>query len=40
MKPVNTYLYGMKIIFGKWKVTILHHIHTNGYIRFNQTKKL
>lgn len=39
MKAVNPYLYGMKIISGKWKATILHHIHTYGYIRFNQTKK-
>ncbi|WP_300754453.1 helix-turn-helix domain-containing protein [uncultured Brachyspira sp.] len=39
MNPVNPYLYAMKIISGKWKTTILHHIHANGYIRFNQTKK-
>lgn len=38
-EKVNPYLYGMKHISGKWKATILHHIHTYGYIRFNQTKK-
>lgn len=38
-EKVNPYLYVMKHISGKWKATILHHIHTYGYIRFNQTKK-
>lgn len=39
MESVNPYLYGMQHISGKWKATILHHIYTYGYIRFNQTKK-
>lgn len=39
MEVINPYLYVMKHISGKWKATILHHIHTYGYIRFNQTKK-
>lgn len=39
MEYVNPYLYGMQHISGKWKAVILHHIHTYGYIRFNQTKK-
>lgn len=39
MEPINPYLYVMKHISGKWKATILHHIYTYGYIRFNQTKK-
>lgn len=39
MEGVNPYLYVMKFISGKWKATILHHIHTYGYIRFNQTIK-
>lgn len=39
MERVNPYLYGMQFISGKWKATILHHIHTQGYIRFNQTRK-
>lgn len=29
----------MKHISGKWKLTILHHIYTYGFIRFNQTRK-
>lgn len=35
----NPYLYGMGCISGKWKATILHHIHTYGSIRFNETRK-
>lgn len=39
MEYINPYLYGMRCISGKWKTTILHHIHTYGSIRFNETKK-
>ena len=39
MEYINPYLYGMRCISGKWKTTILHHIHTYGRIRFNETKK-
>ena len=39
MEYNNPYLYGMRCISGKWKTTILHHIHTYGCIRFNETKK-
>lgn len=39
MERINPYLYGMQFISGKWKATILHHIHNYGYIRFNQTRK-
>ena len=39
MERVNPYLYGMQFISGKWKATILHHIHTLGHIRFNKTLK-
>lgn len=36
---VNPYHYIRHCLLGKWKMTILHHIHTYGYIRFNQTLK-
>lgn len=39
MEYINPYHYVIKLISGKWKATILHHIHTYGYIRFNETKK-
>lgn len=39
MEYINPYHYVIKIISGKWKATILHHIHNYGYIRFNETKK-
>ncbi|MDC7954228.1 helix-turn-helix domain-containing protein [Fusobacterium simiae] len=39
MEKVNPYLYVMQLISGKWKITILHHIHTYGFIRFNQMRK-
>ena len=38
-KPVNHYHYVTGCISGKWKMTILHHIHHYGKIRFNETKK-
>lgn len=38
-KPVNPYHYILHCIGGKWKMTILHEIHTFGSIRFNQTIK-
>ena len=39
MEYINPYLYGMRCVSGKWKTTLLHHIHTYGAIRFNETKK-
>lgn len=39
MEYINPYLYGMSCVSGKWKATLLHHIHTYGAIRFNETKK-
>lgn len=39
MEYINPYHHVIKLISGKWKATILHHIHTYGYIRFNETKK-
>ena len=38
-KPINPYHYVTSCISGKWKMTILHHIHHYGKIRFNETKK-
>lgn len=38
-KPVNPYHFVTDCISGKWKMTILHHIHHYGKIRFNETKK-
>ena len=37
--PTNPYHYILHCIGGKWKMTILHEIHTYGSIRFNQTLK-
>ena len=37
--PTNHYHYVLHCIGGKWKMTILHEIHTYGSIRFNQTLK-
>ncbi len=39
MGGVNPYHYIRHCLLGKWKMTILHHIHTYGNIRFNQTLK-
>lgn len=36
---INPYHYVNSCISGKWKITILHHIHTYGAIRFNETRK-
>ena len=38
MAGVNPYQFARKCIFGKWKMTILHHIHNYGVIRFNETR--
>ena len=38
-QPMNPYHYIVRCIGGKWKMTILHEIHTYGSIRFNQTLK-
>ncbi len=40
MPGVNPYHYVRKCLFGKWKMTILHHIHNYGCIRFNETRKI
>lgn len=39
METVNPYHFATNCISGKWKMTILHHIHHYGKIRFNETKK-
>ena len=36
---VNPYHYVRKCLLGKWKMTILNHIHHYGAIRFNETRK-
>ena len=38
-QAVNPYHYIRHCLFGKWKMTILHHIHHHGSIRFNNTLK-
>lgn len=38
-EPKNPYQYINHCIGGKWKMVILHEIHTFGKIRFNQTCK-
>ncbi len=38
-EPVNPYHYIRHCISGKWKMTVLHHIHNYGSIRFNNTLK-
>lgn len=37
---VNPYHYILQCLGGKWKMTLLHEIHTFGKIRFNQTLKV
>ena len=39
METVNPYHYVRKCLLGKWKMTILNHIHHYGSIRFNETRK-
>lgn len=39
MEGTNPYHYALSCIGGKWKMTILHHIHHHGVIRFTKTKK-
>ncbi len=39
MEYVNPYHYVRKCLLGKWKMTILNHIHHYGCIRFNETRK-
>ena len=36
---INPYHYVRKCLLGKWKMTILNHIHHYGAIRFNETRK-
>ena len=38
--PTNPYHYALHCLGGKWKMTILHEIYTNGSIHFNQTLKV
>lgn len=38
--PTNPYHYALHCISGKWKMTLLHEIHTYGKIRFNQTQRV
>ena len=39
-QPTNPYHYALHCLGGKWKMTILHEIHTYGSIHFNQTLKV
>ena len=39
METYNPYHFVANCISGKWKMTLLHHIHHYGKIRFNETKK-
>ena len=39
-EPTNPYHYAVHCIGGKWKMTILHEIHTFGRIHFNQTLRV
>ncbi|MBE6034960.1 MAG: winged helix-turn-helix transcriptional regulator [Clostridiales bacterium] len=39
MQGTNPYQYALSCLGGKWKMTILHHIHHHGVIRFSKTKK-
>ncbi len=39
-QPANPYHYALHCIGGRWKMTILHEIHTYGSIHFNQTLKV
>ena len=36
---INPYLYALSIVSGKWKMSILNHIHYYDFIRFSKTKK-
>ena len=38
-QALNPYHFVTGCISGKWKMTILHHIHHYGKIRFNETKR-
>jgi len=38
--PTNPYHFALHCLGGKWKMTILHEIYTNGSIRFNRTLKV
>lgn len=40
IEPTNPYHYVGHCIGGKWKMTLLHEIHTFGKIRFNQTLRV
>ena len=39
-EPTNPYHYIVHCLGGKWKMTILHGIHTFGKIRFNQSQRV
>ena len=38
--PTNPYHYIVHCLGGKWKMTLLHEMHTFGRIRFNQTLRV
>ncbi len=39
-KPTNPYHYALHCISGKWKMVILHEVHTFGRLKFNDTRKV
>ena len=39
-EPTNPYHYVAHCVGGKWKMTLLHEMHTFGKIRFNQTLRV
>ncbi|MGN0658802.1 MAG: winged helix-turn-helix transcriptional regulator [Emergencia sp.] len=39
LQGTNPYIYALSCISGKWKMSILNHIHYYGFIRFSRTKK-
>ena len=39
-EPTNPYHYIVHCLGGKWKMTLLHEMHTFGRIRFNQTLRV
>ncbi len=38
--PTNPYHYILHCLGGRWKMTLLHEIHTSGAIHFNRTLKV
>lgn len=39
-KPTNPYHYALHCISGRWKMVILHELHTFGKIQFNHTRRV